>query len=269
MAQTALHTTTQVQDIGRVGPKGDLKKRWSQDYGDAWVKNVLPRLDFTPALIEPELARLLGAIRGRRVLDAGCGEGRYSRYLKEHGARVVGIDGSEKLLTYARERDPDIDFQMADLLDRLDFANESMDAIVSLGVLMSLPQLDTFLSESCRILKKQGVLVISVHHPAFCNPTMRLDRPFWARWLRRPVVGRTFSYFAKGSGAESWPLYHRTIEEYVDAFRRHGFQIDRITEPHDLPEEILERDRNVEYATRLPRFIVFKLVSPASHSSMM
>src|SRR3989442_10029269 len=213
MAQTLLDTAAQ-GDIGRAGPKGDLKKRWADDYGDAWVKNVLPRLDFTPALIEPELARLLGDIRGKRVLDAGCGEGRYSRYLKHNGARVVGIDGSEKLLTYARERDPDMDFRVADLLDRLDFANESMDAIVSLGVLMSLPELDTFLSESCRILKKQGVLVISVHHPAFCNPTMRLDRPFWAGWLRRPRGGRAFSYLGKGPVAEHCPLYHRTIEEY-------------------------------------------------------
>ena len=261
MAQTLLDTAAQ-GDIGRAGPKGDLKKRWADDYGDAWVNNVLPRLDFTPALIEPELARLLGDIRGKTVLDAGCGEGRYSRYLKHRRARVVGIDGSEKLLAHARQRDPDIDFRTADLLDRLEFADESMDAIVSLGVLMSLPQLDTFLSESCRILKKQGVLVISVHHPAFCNPTMRLDRPFWAKWLRRPVVGRTFSYFGTGDGVDSWPLYHRTIEEYVDAFRSHGFYIDRITEPHNLPEEILERDRNAEYATRLPRFIVFKLVNP-------
>ena len=246
----------------RVGPKGDLKKRWSEDYGEMWVNNVLPRLDFTPALIEPQLARLLGDVRGKRILDAGCGEGRYARYLKHRGARVIGIDGSEKLLKYARERDADIAFQTADLLDVLDFDTDSMDAIVSVGVLMSLPQLDTFLSESVRILKKGGVLVIAVHHPAFCNPTMRLNQRFWEKWLRRPVIGRTFSYFGKGSGAESWPLYHRTIEEYVDAFRRHGLHIDRITEPHELPSELLERDRTVEYATRLPRFIVFKLVAP-------
>src|SRR5688572_6921884 len=149
MRQTALHTSTQVQerpeaaqdDMTRVGPKGDLKKRWSEDYGDMWVNNVLPRLDFTPALIEPQLARLLGDVRGTRVLDAGCGEGRYARYLKHQGARVVGIDGSEMLLKYARERDPDITFQTADLLEVLDFGDGSMDAIVSVGVLMSLPQL--------------------------------------------------------------------------------------------------------------------------------
>ena len=269
MAQTALQESIRIEaeteaardDMARVGPKGDLKKRWSEDYGDVWVRNVLPRLDFTHALIEPELSRLLGDVRGKRILDAGCGEGRYARYLKHKGAHVIGIDGSEKLLAYARERDADIEFQTADLLDVLDFGNHSMDAIISVGVLMSLPQLDTFLSESVRILKKQGVLLIAVHHPAFCNPTMRLDQRFWEKWLRRPVVGRTFSYFGKGSGHASWPLYHRTIGEYVDAFRRHGLQIDRITEPNELPKEMIERDRNVEYATRLPRFIVFKLAT--------
>ena len=228
-----------------------------------WVNNVLPRLDFTPALIEPQLARLLGDVRGKE--STGC---RLRRRPAMHGisnTEALASSGStgprsccstpENEMRISRSRRPD-------LLDVLDFDNDSMDAIVSVGVLMSLPRLDTFLSESVRILKKRGALVIAVHHPAFCNPTMRLNQRFWEKWLRRPVVGRTLSYFGKGSGAESWPLYHRTIEEYVDAFRRQGLHIDRITEPHELPRELLERDRSVEYATRLPRFIVFKLVTP-------
>lgn len=241
-----------------------LKARWNDDYAEDWVKKVLPRMVFLPALIEPELAKLLGDVRGKAILDAGCGEGIYSRYLTRAGAEVVGIDGSSKMIAFAQERDPQIEFKVADLLRALDFPDERFDAVVSSGVLMSLPRLEIFLAESIRILKHKGILVVGVHHPAFSNPTMRLHQPFWAKLLRRPLSGLTFSYFDKGShegAGRSWPFYHRTIEEYVDAFRSHDFQIDRITEPHRLPEELLE-DGALEYVTRLPRFIFFKLVKP-------
>src|ERR1700716_2886397 len=43
-------------------------------------------------LANPALLRLLGEVRGRRVLDAGCGDGYFSRMLAERGARVVGVE---------------------------------------------------------------------------------------------------------------------------------------------------------------------------------
>ena len=241
-----------------------LKARWDDDYAEDWVTRVLPQMVYLPALIQPELTRLLGEVGGKAILDAGCGEGIYSRYLKTAGAEVVGIDSSAKMIAFARERDPDIEFRLADLLGLLEFPDERFDAVVSLGVLMSLPRLDTFLAESMRILKHRGSLVIGVHHPAFSNPTMRLHQPFWAKLRGQPVTGLTFSYFDKDSrdgAGRRWPFHHRTIEEYVDAFRAYDFQLDRITEPHSLPQELLE-DGALEYVTRLPRFIFFKLVKP-------
>ncbi len=241
----------------------DVKQRWEGQYADDWVNKVLPRLVYAPALIQPELLKLLGDVRGKRVLDAGCGEGVYSRYLKGLGATVVGIDGSEKMVHFARQREPDIDVKVADLLDALAFDSDSFDAVISAGVLMSLPRLDIFLSESMRILKPGGLLAVSVNHPAFTSPTMRLYQPMWAKWLRRPIAGLSFSYFEApaDSRGNPWPLYHRTIQDYVDDFRASGFQIDRITEPHDLPQDILDKN-DVEYATRLPRFMFFKLIKP-------
>jgi ubiquinone/menaquinone biosynthesis C-methylase UbiE len=240
----------------------ELKARWADDYADDWVTKVLPRLAFVPALLQPEIGRLLGDVRGKAILDAGCGEGVYARYLGDAGAAVVGIDGSAKMIAFAKERAPRLEFRVADLMEPLDFPDRSFDAVVCAGVLMSLPQLDTFLSESRRVLKPQGVLLIAVHHPAFSNPTMTFRQSFWDRMLRRPVQGVAFSYYDRGGTAAapgSWPFHHRTIEEYVDAFRQHAFQIDRITEPHEIPEQMLA-DGNLDYVTRLPRYIFFKLL---------
>ena len=68
-------------------------------------------------LYEPPVDELMGDVSGRRVLDAGCGDGRYSRKFNSLGADVTGIDGSSEMLSIARgyPRQPGIEYVEADL----------------------------------------------------------------------------------------------------------------------------------------------------------
>src|SRR5438093_6032764 len=83
-------------------------------------------------------------VRGcKRILDAGCGNGRYSRFLLRHAdadARIAGFDLSQNMLRRARHRvkSDRASFASADLT-RLPFADQSFDAIVSGWVLEHLP----------------------------------------------------------------------------------------------------------------------------------
>lgn len=58
-----------------------------------------------PALIERH-------VQGRHALDFGCGAGRSSRFLKDLGFDVVGVDIVERMLARARERDPRGDYRL-------------------------------------------------------------------------------------------------------------------------------------------------------------
>ncbi|WP_346280677.1 methyltransferase domain-containing protein [Pseudonocardia sp.] len=53
-------------------------------------------------LLNAVLLRMLGDVRGRRVLDAGCGTGYLSRLLPDRGAEVVGVEPARALIDYAR-----------------------------------------------------------------------------------------------------------------------------------------------------------------------
>jgi ubiquinone/menaquinone biosynthesis C-methylase UbiE len=242
----------------------DDLKRWNEEAKE-WSEKTLTKRPIVQYLVKPEYKKLFENLSGKKILDAGCGEGVMAEYLTNLGAHVIGIDGSPKMIEYARQRRPSIEFKVQDLLGKIDFHDSSFDGILSSFVLMSLSEMDTFLSESYRILKANGIMVIGVFHPAFNNPTMKLYRPWWAKILNKPVKGLAFDYFLKtarrkdDNGTKSWPFYHRTIEQYVDLFRKHNFQIDKITEPHEMPAEAVERYR-MFYATRLPRFIFFKLI---------
>ena len=105
---------------------------WEQ-YADAYAQWLARR---TPPKIAGDgilarLLELLGALDGKVVLDAGCGEGLLARILAARGAHVTGIDLSPRLIELAREQDGDgaIDYRVADLSQPLPGAGQPLSTI--------------------------------------------------------------------------------------------------------------------------------------------
>jgi 2-polyprenyl-3-methyl-5-hydroxy-6-metoxy-1,4-benzoquinol methylase len=57
-------------------------------------------------LLNPILLNLLEDVKGKKILDAGCGEGYFSRLLIKQGAIVTGVDFSTTMLNMAKSRTP-------------------------------------------------------------------------------------------------------------------------------------------------------------------
>ena len=72
---------------------------------------------------------LAGDVRGRRVLDAGCGSGPLAAALRDRGATVAGFDSSAVMIELARARlGPDVELRVADLDQPLPYADAAFDA---------------------------------------------------------------------------------------------------------------------------------------------
>lgn len=95
------------------------------------------------------------------VLDVGCGIGDVVRMLRGRGLRVMGADISMHSLTIARGVSPQGDYVAASA-DRLPFADKTFDALVSIEVLEHLPDDRVAVTEMARVLKPNGLLVVSV-----------------------------------------------------------------------------------------------------------
>ncbi len=115
--------------------------------------------------IWPEIEFLFGEFinKGDRVLDLGCGNGRFYNTISSQKALYVGVDNSSELIEVARKKHPSGDFSIGDALN-LEFPDNYFNKIYSVAVLHHIPsdELRTkFLEESKRALKEEGLLVIT------------------------------------------------------------------------------------------------------------
>ncbi|MGH7918370.1 MAG: methyltransferase domain-containing protein [Candidatus Dormibacteraceae bacterium] len=226
---------------------GDFYEEHAQDYAD---KNETAPYN---ALYErPASLALLGDVRGKRVLDAGCGPGAHALGLLERGAIVTGCDRSEPELAIAGERlGPGVQLDRVDLATSLPYASGRFDAVLCSLVLHYLEDWSTPLREFHRVLRPEGRLVVSTHHP-----------------IADYGLSGTDDYFATELWHDTWTVggrpvptsyYRRPLAAMTDAFLDAGFSIERVTEP--APATAM-RTRFPEAFRRLstaPAFLFFRL----------
>jgi SAM-dependent methyltransferase len=130
-------------------------------------KNVARYLNPPPDTVFPleYVFAVLGDVRGRTVLDLGCGSGDNSLLLARRGARVVGVDISESLIQLARRR-----LALNGLSDRATFVvgsahdlpigTGSVSTVLGVAILHHL-DLDATSRETCRVLVPGGKAVFN------------------------------------------------------------------------------------------------------------
>jgi SAM-dependent methyltransferase len=117
---------------------------------------------------------------GKHVLDAGCGVGYGSAFLSHAARSVVGVDVSADAIDYARSRygDRNVEFAVGDL-QQLDREDAEFDAIVAFEVIEHVPRPERLVAEARRVLKPDGVLVVST--PRADVAQHRPENPFHER----------------------------------------------------------------------------------------
>lgn len=143
-----------------------------------WQWANLPAGDFMPGdpWFDANAARLLAEelcgiapewFAGRSVLDAGCGQGRWTRALLELGARVTAVDYSEAGLTRTRELCaswPALETQRVNLLDPPpELARRRFDLVYSFGVLHHTGDTDRALVNIAELVGEAGALVLYLY----------------------------------------------------------------------------------------------------------
>lgn len=179
------------------------------------------------------LLEMAGDVSGKRVLDAGCGEGHVSRLFARHGADVVGVDFSPRLLHLARTHEDQeryaIEYIEADLADWLPSHRRSFDVATANMVLEDCEDLMGVLAAIAEALELHGRLLLSLNNP-------------YALAARGKVV----DYFSSGALTQTFgteqaryevPYYYRSFEDLMTAFRQQGFLLRSVVDIRPNPSD--------------------------------
>jgi SAM-dependent methyltransferase len=119
--------------------------------------------DPEPWAWERRRALLLAEARpGERVLDLGCGAGRFLRALREAGADPVGVELARGAVERARANAPGVDVELVDENGSLPFAHGSFDLVWCSEVLEHIPDVGHALLEARRVLRPDGRILLTV-----------------------------------------------------------------------------------------------------------
>ncbi|MEA3379083.1 MAG: class I SAM-dependent methyltransferase [Nanoarchaeota archaeon] len=245
--------------------KNRIKKVMSAKDGWEIVSNDYPRYrtlnDYTEL---PVVKKLLKNIKGKKVLDAGCGIGTYCILTRKKGAKVIGVDLTENMIRLsnlaAEKNKLDIDFRVMDIT-KLKFKEETFDIVLCMGMIDVVKDYKKAISELSRVLKSGGKLIFSIWHPWIGS---------WEIENGKPTYYKIENYFATGTNNEFWdseskgPLmveaYHRTLGDFSSALTKSGFLIKSIHEPK--PSKTYKKIDSEWYtkSNKIPYFIIIEAI---------
>jgi len=193
-----------------------------EKYGEYFEQAVLK--DPERQNLSKVLHSMTGNIKGKQILDAGCGAGFDAEYFARNGAKVLAVDISEKMLDIARKRCEglDVEFQLKDI-ENLE-SDRQFDIILVAFTLLYKENFKNFLKKFYQILKPDGELFIVLPHPV------------------RKMTKYTNNYFERGKRWEEhegmkWFNYYRTMENYFNALITENFVIQEIKEIEPIAKE--------------------------------
>jgi len=241
-----------------------IRKEWN-DAVESWVDFVRTGKDhYREGLNNPAAFELIGDVTGLTVLDLACGEGYNTRILARRGAKVTGIDSSEKMIEFAKQEEEreklGIRYEVMNAADLREFSSHQFDLVTCFMSLQDVMDFEKAILEVARVLKYRGRFVFSMPHP--CTEMIRLHKPEGEKVRAIERYFRTMQYTIE------WKMerlkkpfrttsFHRTLTEYFDALYKGRLVVARLVEPRPT-HEALQKHPGLQDVLEMPQSVVIE-----------
>jgi ubiquinone/menaquinone biosynthesis C-methylase UbiE len=183
---------------------------------DVWADSYDAMANATRDLDARTLRELLNP-SGRDVVEVGCGTGKNTVWLAEHGRSVVALDFSAGMLAKARERVTAANVRLVqqDLRTTWPLADASADLVTFDLVLEHVERLAPVLGEAARVLRPGGLVYVCELHPF------------------RQLKGGQAQFAGADGETVRVTAFHHDIADHVNAAVAAGLRIERLHEIRD------------------------------------
>lgn len=224
----------------------------TERYPQGWFYNELLEM--------PTTLKLLGNVKGKKILDLGCGTGIYSKLLTKKGAKIKGIDISNKMIEIARKENSNVEFIVGGI-EKLPYKNNEFDIVLSALVLEHVKNWSKILREVNRVLKKGGLFVFSIENPVinatkgirYHNKDFRIVKDYFKESLR-------ISKWQMGGevGGIYMKRYHKTYGTIVKLLVKNGFELVDYEDARPLKKAKKLFPKDYRITNVLPYFCTWK-----------
>lgn len=233
------------------------KKSWDEVASRFYGRNPLP--EYGPLAPTEDELQLLGDIKGKRVLDIGCGSGHSLKYMRDnHASEMWGLDLSHSQIKAAEEllSDDDVTLFEAPMEENPGIPENHFDIVYSIYALGWTTDLDQTLANVYSYLKDGGIFVFSWEHPLY----NRIQQTGGNLIFSQP-------YHSEGPyDHEAWThpaiMQQFKVSTYLNTLIKKGFLIENVIEEVRLSQEDVERHSNRWYsfdkASYLPTTLIVK-----------
>jgi len=205
----------------------------------------------------PRMLRLGGVLKGKKVIDVGCGCGFLTNAAANYATSVIGIDSARRMIQEAQHRHSrsNLSFQASSLAMFARIQKGRYDVCFSNMSIITMPNLAASIQAMAVLLRSKGLLIFSIAHPCFWN-FYRKDEPLARFNYWRPHAVK--APFRITLGRKPLPVettyFHRPIAAYISALTRAGLHLETVVEPNPPHAAPVEYRR----AFHLPRFMLFR-----------
>lgn len=217
---------------------------------------------------KPAIFSMLSAVKGKSIIDLGCGYGENCRTFSDMKADfVVGIDISRKMLEIAESENKAANIEYLNMpMENIHLIDRKFDVAVSSLAMHYIKDYEELMKRIYSLLNPDGIFVFSQEHPLTTAPIAGV------KWIKNDDGSvdhyRLTDYVRIGERSVSWIVdgvikYHRTFSDLINGLVRAGFIIEEIEEP--VPTlEIIQRLPHYEKELHKPNFLIFKARKPES-----
>ena len=225
---------------------------WNERAGDAGEV-------YKHYVLDPLMFKLVGDFKNKVVVELGCGNGYLAaKFIKQSPQRAIMMDISEYNLQHAAKKcqDSRVEFLQQDATKPWKIDTKMVDVVYPNMMLNEVEDSGTPIREAARVLKKDGVFVFSVTHPAW-DLFIYAQEKAGKHSDKIKGLGNYFhrgmTYFMMGSQSVTNTTLHkqygrdfavehyqRPIADYFSQLTGAGFSVDQLLEP-ELTDELLKQ----------------------------